>query len=72
MVMEGMKGEKGGIDWIQYFPCLESDSYIDETLLGIFPQKLYYNNVPFLALCKVGWNDFSRLITQNHLIQDMF
>ena len=32
MVMEGMKGEKGGIDWIQYFPSLESDSYIDETL----------------------------------------
>jgi hypothetical protein len=23
---------KRGIDWIQYFPSLESDSYIDETL----------------------------------------
>ncbi len=23
---------KRGMDWIQYFPSLESDSYIDETL----------------------------------------
>jgi hypothetical protein len=35
VTVNGGRGDergKKGIDWIQYFPSLESDSYIDETL----------------------------------------